>query len=208
MANSGQPELILSTIAVVLGPYASPTPIGIGINVDIDVEGILRRPLNISQGPEGSVITSNRDQVEVRFLTNKLDVRESSGEVTQAKSKVPRIVHGFLDELAEIEIQSYGVNFILEIGEERPREWLGNHLLNPDLASQLGPSLSSNLVTLLFDQPPKTWTVRFQALPGNRLNVNFNASEVTSELPSQEKLGYEIEEQYEALKKFLFEIGL
>ena len=205
MANNGQAELILSTIAVVLEPYDPSVPIPIGI----DPERILRRPLNISQGPEGSVITSNRDQVEVQFLlNNKLDVREFSGDVAQAKSKIPRIMHGVLSSSSGIKIQSYGVNFLLEIDEEKPSEWLGNRLLNPDLASQFGTSLSSNLVAMLFDQPPKTWAVRFHALPGDRLNVNFNASERTSGLPSQEKLGDEIEGQYKALKKFLSEIGL
>ncbi len=204
MANSGQAELILSTITVVLEPYAPLLPTGIGI----DLEGILRQPLNVSQGPQGLIITSSRDQVEVQLLSNKLDVRESSGDVTQAKSKVPRIMHGFLDALAEIKIRSYGVNLLLEIDEERPSEWLGNNLLHPGLASRFETSLSSNMVTLLFDQPPKTWTVQFQALPNGRLNVNFNASESTGELPSQEKLGHEIEEQYESLKDFLSQIGL
>ena len=59
LANNGQAELILSTIAVVLAPYDPSVPIGIGININL--ERILRRPLNISKGPEGSVITSNRD---------------------------------------------------------------------------------------------------------------------------------------------------
>ena len=204
MANNGQAELILSTIAVVFAPYDPSVPI-IGINL----EKILRRPLNVSKGPEGSVITSNRDQVEVQLLINKLDVREFSGDVAQAKSKVPRIVHGFLSMLPEIiKIQSYGVNLILEIDEEKPSEWLGNRLLNPDLASQFGTSLSSNLVAMLFDRPPKTWTVRFQALPDDRLSVNCNVTERTSELPSQEKLGDEIERQCKALKKFLSEIGI
>ena len=207
MANNGQAELILSTIAVVFAPYDPSVPIGIGININL--ERILRRPLNISKGPEGSVITSNRDQVEVQLLLNKLDVREFSGDVAQAKSKVPRIMHGFLSSLPGIiKIQSYGVNLILEIDEEKPSEWLGNRLLNPDLASQFGTSLSSNLVAMLFDRPPKTWTVQFQALPDDRLNVNCNVTERTSELPSQEKLGDEIEGQYKALEKFLSEIGI
>ena len=205
MANNDRTELILSTVAVVLAPDVPPPPIGIGEHA---LEAILRRPLSISQSPEGPIITSNRDQVEIRFSPNKIDVRESSGDVTQAKSKIPRIIHGFLAISAEVKAQSYGVNFILEINVEGPHEWLGNNLLNPSLASKLGTSFSSNLVTLLLDRPPKTWTVRFEAQSGDRLNVNFNASESTGALPNQEKLDQEIEDQYKSLNEFLSQIGL
>ena len=205
MVNDGQAELILSTIAVVLDPHVPPPPIGIRGN---ELEAILRRPLSILQGPEGPIITSNRDQVEIQVFPNKFDVRESSGDVTQARSKIPRIMHGFLSISSEVKIQSYGVNFLVEINLERPREWLGNNLLHPDLASEFGTSFSSDLVTLMLDRSPKTWTVRFQAQPSDGISVNFNASEITSELPDQEELGHEIEEQYQALNGFLSQIGL
>ena len=205
LANNDQTELILSTLAVVLALDVLPPPIGIREDA---LETILRRPLSISLSPEGPIISSNRDQVEIRFSPNKIDVRESSGDVTQAKSKIPRIIHGFLDTLAEVKPQSYGVNFILEINVEGPREWLGNNLLNPSLAPKLGSSFSSNLVTLILDRPPKTWTVRLEAQPGDRLTVNFNASESTGALPNQEKLDHEIEDQYKSLNEFLSQIGL
>ena len=204
MANNGPAELIVSTVAVVLASGPNDPPLTVGI----EVQEILRPPLSVSQGPEGTIITSNRDQVEVELSGNKLNVRESSGNITQARSKVPKIVYGFLADLADTAIRSYGINLVLETYKERANEWLGNNFLNPSLASPLGTPLSSNLVALLFDYPPKKWTVRFQNLSSDRLNVNLNASESTSELPSQEKLGHEVEEQYEALKKFLSEIGL
>ena len=205
MANSGQAELIVSTIAVVLDPPVPPSPTSFRGD---GLEAILRRPLNILPGPEGPIITSSREQVEVQLSPNKIDVRESSGDAAQAKSKIPRIIHGFLAILPAVEIQSYGINFILETNMERPHEWLGNNLLNPGLASEFETPLFSNLVTLLLDRPPKIWTVRFEDQPGDRLVVNFNSSEITGELPDQEKLGHEIGEQYEALNKFLSQIGL
>ena len=203
LANNDQTELILSTIAVVFSP--DPRPARIGSQA---IEAILRRPLAISQSPEGPIITSNRDQVEVQFFLNKIDVRESSGDVAQAKSKIPRIMHAFLAPLDGVSIRSYGINFISEINVERPREWLGNNLLNPSLASELGTPFSSNLVTLLLDQPPKAWTVRFEAQPDNRLSVSFNASENTDTLPNQQELASEIGQQYDAFTEFLSQMGL
>ena len=205
MANNDGTELIMSTVAVVLMPNAPLPQIGIRPS---GLETILKRPLSISQSPEGPIVTSNRDQVEVQLFPNKIDVRESSGDVTQAKSKVPRIMHGFLGILPGISIQSYGVNFISEIKVESPLEWLGNSLINPSLACKLGSSLSSKSVTLLLDRPPKAWTVQLEALPDDRLGVNFNASESTVALPNREKLASEIEQQYEELNEFLAQIGL
>ncbi len=205
LANNDRTELILSTIAVVLAPGVSPPSGPITPNV---LEDILRRPLSISQGAEGPIVNSNRDQVEIQFFPNKIDVRESSGNITQAKIKIPRIIHGFCGALPAISIRSYGINFISEIEVESPGEWLGNNLLNPSLASKLATSLSSKSVTLLLDRPPKEWTVRLEALPGDRLNSNFNASESTTTLPSQETLGHEIGQQYAAFNEFLTQIGL
>ena len=207
MANNDRTELILSTIVVVLAPSVPPRLIDIEPH---GLEAILRRPLTFSQSPVGPIITSNRDQIEIAFSSNRIDVRESSGDVAQAKSKISRIIHGFLAlaTLAEVSAQSYGVNFISEINVERPHEWLGNNLLNPNLASKFGTSFSSNLVTLILDRPPKVWTVRFEARPGDRFSVNFNASENTGALPNQEKLEHDIEEQYKSLNEFLSQIGL
>ena len=205
MASNDRNELMLSTVMVVLSPEIPPPPIGFEVQA---VEAILKRPLSISQSPESLILTSNRDQAEIQLLPNKIEVRESSGEITQSKDKIPRIMHDFLAILGEASIQSYGVNFISEVNMEGPREWLGRSLLNQDLASKVGVSFSSDLVALRLDRPPKTWTIRFEAQRQNRISVNFNASESTDALPSREKLNYEIEDQYKSLNEFLSQIGL
>ena len=206
MRSNDRFELLVSTVAVVLAPV-DPPPLSISTRT-LELEGILRRPISLSQGPEGPIVTSSRDQVEVRFLPNKFDVRESSGEVARAKNSISRIAHSLLATFDELNPQSYGVNFILEIDVERPQEWLGKNLLNLGLSSVLDTDVSSNLVTLMLNRYPKTWTVRFETRSGDRLSVNFNASENTDDLPNQEILGREIEEQFESLKDFLDQIGL
>jgi hypothetical protein len=204
LANRSQVELILSTIAVVFQPGESPRQIDIGGEA---LTAILRRPLTVAQGPDILIVTSNRDQIEVQIFPNKIDVRELSGDIAQGRSKIPRIVHEFLSILTDMRIQSYGVNFNLEINVERPREWLGNNLLNPGLAES-GTTLSSNLVSLVLERPPKVWTVRFEAQADDKLNINFNASEHTETLPNRENLDNELKAQYEALKEFLDHLGL
>ena len=205
MRSNDRFELLVSTVAVVLAPADIPRSVNVST---FNLEGILRRPLTFSQSLEGPIITSNRDQVEIQFLSNKIDVRESSGEITQARGRIPRIAHSILDTLSEIKPQSYGLNFILEIDVKRPQEWLGDNLLHPELSSKLETAFSSSLVTLILDRTPKKWTIRLETLSGERLSVNFNASENTDALPNQEMLGHEIEEQFESLKDFLNQIGL
>lgn len=206
LASSSQTELIVSTIAVLLQPGGPPLQIDVG---DDALAAILRRPLTIVQAPQqGSIITSNRDQIEVQLFLNKIDVRELSGDITKGRSKIPRIIHEFLASSPDLKIQSYGVNCILEINVKRPREWLGNNLLDPGLASKLGTSLSSNLLTLVLDRPPKVWTVRFEVQHGDKLNINFNASEHTDALPSREQLCSDLGAQYKALNEFLAQLGL
>ena len=205
MATNDQSELITSTVAVVLN-----TPISLSstaIKAD-QLEAVLRRPLSFLQGPEGPIITSNRDQTEIHLLNNKIDVRESSGDVNQSRNKIPRIATGFLGILGTVEIRSYGVNFILEFNVERPEEWLGGNLINPAIATKFGAPISGNAVDLVLAQPPKILTFRFQAQPANRLNVNFNASEDASALPDEGMLESEIGKQYKALGDFLSQVGL
>ena len=205
MATNDQAELIMSTVAVVLN---TPTSLSsTAIKAD-QLEAVLRRPLSFLQGPEGPIISSNRDQTEIHLLNNKFDIRESSGDVDQSRNKIPRIATGFLGILGTVEIRSYGVNFILELNVERPEEWLGANLINPAIATKLGIPISGKAVALVLTQPPKVLTVRFQAQPANRLNVNFNASEDASALPGEGMLESDIGEQYEALLGFLSQVGL
>ena len=134
MATNEQVELIMSTVAVVLN---TPTSLSsTAIKAD-QLEAVLRRPLSFLQGPEGPIISSNRDQTEIHLLNNKFDVRESVATLINQETKSPRIATGFLGILGTVEIRSYGVNFILELNVEKPEEWLGANLINPAIATNL-----------------------------------------------------------------------
>jgi len=153
-------------------------------------------------------ITSARDQIEVHLASNKVDVRDLSGELDQAQSKVPRILNEFLAVLSSPPVTSYGVNFILDIRIQEPDQWLANHLLDPTLSGKLGTQLSSQLVVLIFNQPPKIWTVRFESRDSSRININLNASEGVRVLPGLERLAEDMVTQLEAVHKLLTRLGL
>lgn len=208
--NDNQIDLILSSVAALFEPTAPQRSVPL---TDADLRTILRRPMNISQGSEGFMISSSRDQIEVQVGPNKIDVRELSGEIDNGKSKIPRIINGLGGLLQLSKIQTYGINFIVEVAVERPHEWIGDNLLNKELAARFGTSTSSNLITLVLDHPPaasdplnSTWTVRFEARPGGRLNVNFNASRHIDKLPEDGQLGVEVGAAYEAMTRILAQL--
>ncbi len=205
MVNSSKAELLISSIAVLYQPSDPLNPISIGGE---QLASVLRQPLNIGQGPGVLVATSSRDQVEVQFAPTKIDVRELSGEIAQGVRKIPEILYKFLPILGQVKIQSYGINFILETDVEKPNWWLGDKLLDPRLSSTLGASPSCDVIVLGFEMPPKERKVRFEARLGDKLIVNFNASELTDALPNSSRLGEELREQYSALTELLAQLGL
>ena len=86
MVEGNQIDLIVSTIAVIIDPS---TDFNLNLNQD-QVATVLRRPITIGQGIDGQVsISSNCDQMEVHLLGNKVDVRESSGQIPGTQSKIP-----------------------------------------------------------------------------------------------------------------------
>ena len=205
--NDGQMEIIVSTIAVLLA--IPPTgPVQVGIAQDALV-GILKRPLTVSDAPGGqTIISSNRDQIEVQLFPNKLDVRDVSGKAAEGRRKIPRVLTEFLALLANPTITSVGINFIVELPQAEPTQWLGTNLLDANLATRLGSQPTCNDVALVLNEPPKVLNVRFTAQGSDRLNVNFNASEVTQELPSPERLEQDLQEQFDRLHRLVKELEL
>jgi hypothetical protein len=204
LVDASRIELILSTIAVLFQPISVQTSVS-----EQKVSAILRRPFGIGATAEGAVaITSTRDQIEVHLASNKVDVRDLSGELDQAQSKVPRILNEFLAFLSSPPVTSYGINFLLDIPMQQPDQWLANHLIAPALSGELETQLSSRLVVLAFSHPPKVWTVRFESRDDSRINVNLNASEAVSVLPGLEPLAQDMVTQLGALRKLLTRLGL
>ena len=196
----------MSTIAVVFQPSTPQISIS-----EEKLSTILRRPISIGQTPDGqSLISSNRDQIEVQLSVNRLNVRELSGIPNQGRDKIPGIVSEFSTIICiptETAL-TYGVNFILEIPKEEPDRWLGDNLLNPALRGKIDVPVSTRLVSIAFSKPPKNWTVKFESRENSKINVDLNASERTEMLPNADRLREEMEQQFEALLEFLTLLGL
>ena len=167
-------DTLMSTIAVVFPPLNE---------LDFDEEAVtalLKPPINVSRSQDGAtLISSARAQMEVMLFPNKLNVRELSGDQQQAAKKIPEMVHAFLYILKVEKPLSFGINFLLEVSCDNPSQWIGSTFLAQSLSDRLEPvgQLRSSHVGVVFDKPPKVWTVRFIAQKNNRLRVDLNSSE-------------------------------
>ena len=200
----GSIELFTTTIAVIFDPVES-----VPLSGEL-FQKIMRAPLKVSQGLDGSImISSSRDQVEVSLLPNKLDVRVIGDEVSGAVTKVPEVLLDVVEEvLPPLTMRSYGINFLLESNlEQDGTTWAGEMFLSESLR-ELGPRLSSDSIKFSFGNPPKVQTVVLQINNMTRLIVNANASEQVNDLPSKERLGKDIASQYEFLRELLRKWGL
>lgn len=199
----GSIELFTTTIAVIFDPIES------GPLSGESFQKVMRAPLKVSQGLDGSmVISSGRDQVEVSLLQNKIDVRVIGDKVSGAVTKVPEVLLGLVEVLPPLRMRSYGINFLLESNlEQDGTAWVGEKFLSESLR-ELGPRLSSDSIKFSFDNPPKVQTVVLQINNMTRLIVTANASEPVSDLPTKERLGDEIDSQYEFVTELLRKWGL
>lgn len=195
--------LVVSTIAVIVEPSADFNP-----NLSQDqITSVLSRPITVGQTADGQVsINSSRDQMDVHLLGNKLDVREGSGEIARAQTKIPTVLYGFLDMLSNPPITSYGVNFIVEVARDNPDQWIGSKFLNPALIKDIEPTISCSLTVLKFNREEKTLVVRFESRPDS-ISINFNASEQTNTLPDPDQLGKELGKQFQGLADLINRLG-
>ena len=194
------PELLFSTVAVTFTPYQVAPSIS-----ETQVLGLLNRPLSIGLSSEGmTVMGSSRDQVEVALSDRKLDVREVSGKAKTSAAKIPKLIHRFIGLLPGPKIQSYGVNYVVDASVANAEDWLASSLLDSGIVKKFG--LATRNVSLLLDKGKKKWTIKFEVRRDSRIDINFNASEKTSKLPSATQLKKELVEQWDALNQFLGEL--
>ena len=203
MSLENRIELVTGTIAVIFEPpEAQPT-------IDPDaLTTFMRRPISIGQTAAGlTVVHSGRDQIDVHLGANKLDVRGISGELPDIREKVPKVLEPFLELLSISTIQTYGVNFILEVSPSEPNTWLSSTFLNPTLTDTFRTPVSSTGVVLKYNHAPKEVTLRLDARDNSVLSVNFNASESATSPPNQGQLSQDLEDQYANLVRILQDLG-
>ena len=202
LVDSKNIDVTISTIAALIAPPPPPQPRGIDQRA---LEQVLTRPLAIGQTPEGMFISSQRDQIEVITGGNKANVRDLSGRKIFSESKIPPVLHFFI---ASSPISSYGVNFILTVPCVEPIQWIRDNILSPQISEKTQKTLIGGAGTLKIASGNKTWNIKFEPGEGDIINLDFNASETTTQLPDDNKLREELQEQYNALIEFLSELEL
>ena len=192
-------DISQSTIAVVIQPPASPP----GIE-DSDLRSIMRPPFSIGQGLAGEAfVSSTRDQMEIILSPTKINVRDLSGRNAFGDSKVPEILH-LLVQKYDTTIDSFGINFIFQIPNSDPQGWIRKILLNPGIQEASGLALLGGQARISLQNNRKTWNISFQQAQDNSgIEVNFNASENTRELPAPDALRQSMDEQLRGLSELI-----
>jgi hypothetical protein len=198
-------ETFMSTIAVVFSP-----PSEIELDEE-DLTAMLKPPINVSQSSDGATLFSSaRSQMEVHLLPNKVNVRELSGDHKQAAEKIPEVVHAFLETLKIEKPTSFGINYLLEVPCNSPSQWIGGTFLAQNLGDKLEPvgQLRSSHVAVVFDKPPKVWTIRFIAKTNNRLRIDLNSSEQLEdrELYTSDSLSEQLIDQGRQLSELVLKL--
>ena len=191
-----------STIAVLFNPDAGP----LKALEEAELKNILSPPINIGSAGQMLAVSSQRDQIQIQFLANKIDVQDNSGKVNHARDKIPDVLQGIVTLAGDPALMSYGFNFVISVPITHPEEWIGRHLL---ASTSLEANPKSPTVALRLERAPKEWLIRFDAttLPESII-VNFNSSESLDTLPSLEELSSGIQTQYDSLMDYLRKLEL
>jgi len=192
----------MSTIAVV----SKKQPQQISFN-EKEFESIMTRPLTIGQSPAGLVVSSQRDQIEAIAGGNKINIRDLSGKTDFSQSRIPAVLDFFIQKTV-FQISSYGVNFIVSVPCKEPAQWIRDNILAPNLPQKLGKTILGGTALLNIASEPKRWNIRLEPSDGDTINLDFNASEITSQLPGKERLCDELREQFIGLHQFVNDLGL
>ena len=203
MANRESIEVVMSTIVLLSSPSQQP-PVAINQK---DLERVITPPLLIGESGPATIISSQRDQIEVVSAGNMLSVRDLNGRSEFSESKVP-VVLGFFLSLSAPRLSSYGVNFIISVPCSEPGQWIRDNILATQISVKTGKTLLGGSARLKIAADPKTWNIKLEPREDNKISVDFNASEDTRELPDPAHLRQEMGEQFESMLRFLTELGL
>lgn len=193
--------LVMSTVAIT---HEIPEPKNVNIK---EIEQFLNPPITVGAGPEGSIIGSQREQIEITIANVKTNVRDLSGKKDFTESKVGMILNYFVANFG-LKVNSYGVNFVLRVTCSDPKKWIIENILSPRISERTSRKLISGAAAVSLEAERKTWNIRFEPVDDNKLAVDFNANEKTAELPVANVISGELKTQCELLVKFLSDLGL
>ena len=201
MVDPKKIDLSMATIAIITAP-----PQQSGINQQ-ELEQILTPPLTIGQSPEGLLVSSQKDQIQVITGGIKTNVQDLSGRKGFSRSKIPTILSFFVNRFA-LQVSTYGVNFIINVPCIESVKWVGDNIISSQVSQKTKKTLIGGTATVKIAAGQKTWNIKFEPRGDKIINVDFNASEDTQQLPGQKRLREELQEQFQALLEFLNSLEL
>lgn len=202
MVDRTKIDIKLSTIAVLTVPPKQPVSLG-----ERELEKILTPPLTIGQSSDGLFVASQRDQIDVVAGGIKINVRDLSGRRDFSPSKVPSVLHYFVQASAS-QVKSYGINFVLTAPCVNPEQWIRENILASQISEKMKKPLIGGWGQLKIESGRKVWTIKIEPKEGDMIAVDFNAHEDIEQLPDESSLRQEMQEQFGALITLLEDLGV
>ncbi len=196
MVDDKKIDVSMTTIAIITAP---PQQSSIGPQ---ELEQVLTPPLTIGQSLEGLLFSSQKDQIQVITGGIKTNVQDLSGRKGFSRSNIPTILHFFVDRFG-LKVSTYGVNFIINVPCIEPVKWIGDNIISSQVSQKTKKTLIGGTATVKMAAGQKTWNIKFEPRGDKGINVAFNASEDTQQLPGQKRLREELQKQFQALLEFL-----
>ena len=196
-------DIISSNLVVVLNKPENPTPFS-----PSDIGKIVREPLNIAQTPDGIILDSPRDQIEIAIVGGRLKVTDTSGS-KPGKKKVMEVAHEML-RLLDATYRTFGLNYRLTCKPEtgkNPADMIASSLLDKlRIENNTKTVIRGAAVKLFYNRAGKVCTLSIEpqdGLLGNKVIVDLNVHENSSELPAVDDLQKSFKSEYYALVKML-----
>jgi len=196
-------DIISSNIVVVLNRPEKPTPFSPG-----DIGKIVHEPLNITQTPDGIIVDSPRDQIEITITGGRLKVADNSGQIP-GKKRVAEVTHAML-QLLNTTYRAFGLNYQLLFkpeGGHSPAEAIAYTMLDRNrIENNSKLKIRGGAATLFYNRGVKVCalTIEPQAgLRGEKVIVNLNAHEDSAALPNVDRLQKSFRKEYSELIKVL-----
>lgn len=202
MVDIDKIDVTISTIAVLTEPSQQALAFD-----QKELEQVLTRPLSVVQSPVSLVVTSQRDQLEAVLSGNKINIRDLSGRTDFLPSKIPTVLNFFIQK-SGLQVISYGVNFIITVPCVQPAQWIAKNLISSRVLEKTGKTPIGRMCVVSVMSGHKTWNIKLEPIDDSMLNVDFNASEETQQLPDVNTMLDEMQEQFDGLLEFLNHLEL
>jgi hypothetical protein len=177
-------------------------------NIDLkNFEKIMSPPVTAAATPSGTMISSQRDQIEILIAGNKTDFRDLSGKTDFTESKIEGVAQYFAGEF-KLKANTMGINFIIRVPQEDPEQWMIDNIISSEFSKKTKKKLIGGSASVSIKSGSKTWNIVFEISEKNKIGLNFNMTKSTKQILDAQKIKKEFEDQWKFLVRLLNELGL